>query len=137
MSRVRTVIVVPAFLALVSALAWACGTDAVAVDVCRKIERERCRWVVACNIDVDAPTRLRRDVKATGVDDCIRFYDDACLHGMAVADPGDAAVTACVAAINSGNCDVVRKPETDPACAWLIPPPDSGAPADAGDAASE
>jgi len=135
MPRPRSILLALPSLAIASALAWACGTDAVGVDTCKRIERERCRWVVACGINVDTPTRLKRDLGTTGVDDCIRFYDDACLHGMAVADPGDAAVAACIDAINSGNCDVVRHPETDPACAWLIPPPDSGSNVDAADAA--
>jgi hypothetical protein len=123
---------------LVSALVWACGTDAIGIDTCKAIQRERCRWVKACEINVDTPTVIRRDKGTTGVDDCIRFYDDACLHGMAAADPGDAAVSACIAAINSGDCEIVRHPEIDPACAWIIPPPDSGSTqADAGDAATE
>lgn len=125
--------------AIASALAWACGTDAVAVDTCKRIEHERCRWVKACKIDVDTPTKLRRDVSSNGVDDCIRFYDDACLHGMLVADPGDAAVASCLAAIGAGDCEIVSHPERDPACEWLVPPPDSGSPAaDAGtDAATD
>jgi len=115
------------FLALV--LAAACGTDAVAVETCKKIEHTRCTWALACGVNLNVP--VRRSKSTSPVDDCFRYYDDACLHGLPVADPGDAAVQACVAAINAGDCNVVLRPEIAPECAWLIPPPDAGADADA------
>ena len=54
---------------------------------------------------------------------CIRYYDDQCLHGIVAPDePQPQAVDACVDAIINASCDVVKQPETHPACAWLIPP---------------
>ena len=105
--------------ALLVALVGACGTTPVAVDSCRKIESARCQWANACGISLGTP--VRRDDSTNGVDDCIRFYNDACLHGIvSPTDPGPTAADACVAAINQGNCAVVRAPETSPACAWLL-----------------
>ncbi len=77
------------------------------------------------------------------VDSCIRFYDDACKHGLASkANPSTTDVTACVKAINVGACSVVVAPESDPACKFLIPivEPDTGTGTDgtteAGDASA-
>ncbi len=107
-------------------LATACGTDAVGVETCKKIERVRCQWAEACGVDLDKPV-IRRAKSTSKVDDCFRFYEDACLHGLPVADPNDAGVVqACIDSINTGNCDWVRHPENAPECSWLIPPPDSG-----------
>jgi hypothetical protein len=118
----------------------ACGTDAVGVDACRQIESIRCRRAPSCpDIQLDAKPH-----PGTGIDACVRFYDDACQHGLVSGtDPGAIKVNECVTAITNGTCAVVKAPETDPACAWLIPPapaPDAAveaAPADASDAASE
>jgi hypothetical protein len=131
-------------LALVAAgLAWlgACGTDAVGVETCRQIETARCQQAVNCpKIDLGNPKHRDPDVDA-----CIRFYREACLHGLsAPSDPGPNSpqTKACIAAINTGNCDVVMTPQSDPACAWLVPPQPppaadaSDAPPDAPDAAS-
>jgi hypothetical protein len=103
----------------------ACGTDAVDVDGCRQIEEARCRQAPACGISLDE----LNVTSGTSVDACVRFYDDACLHGLAVADPGPTAVSACVAAIHADTkakdmCSVVKAPQTDvAACGWLVPPP--------------
>src|ERR1700744_3609988 len=108
-------------LAWLVALAGGCGTDAVDVDGCRQIEEARCRHAPGCGIALSIPNYT----SGTDVDACIRFYDEACLHGLAVADPGPTAVSACVAAIESSStpshCDVVRSPQTDTvACGWLV-----------------
>jgi hypothetical protein len=121
------------FTASLSCSAFACGTDAVGVQACRKIEHARCQWAQGCGVNLNVP--VRRSQSTSPVDDCFRYYDDACLHGLTVPDPGDAAVEACIDAINTGDCNVVLHPETAPACAWLIAPPDAaaeaGSPSDA------
>jgi hypothetical protein len=128
-------------LALVLPGAWlgACGTDAVGVETCRQIEEARCRHAPRCGIDLGNPKHRDPDVDA-----CIRFYKDACLHGLATtSDPGGPATRACIDAIDRGDCNVVLHPETDPACGWLVPPQPppptdaSDAPANAPDAASD
>ena len=130
-------------LAVTSVAASGCGTDAVDVDGCRQIEEARCKQAPACGITLSIPNYT----SGTDVDACIRFYDDACLHGLAVADPGPTAVSACVAAIDNtatpSHCDVVKSPQTDTvACGWLVSvtvaTDASDAPAEAaGDAATE
>jgi len=112
-----------------------CGTDAVGVASCQQIEEARCRRATGCGIALDPPHRT----SGTDVSACIRFYDTACLHGLAVGDPGSAAVGACIAAIESDpTCATVVSPETNPACAWLAAPStaaaDAAVAADAGDA---
>src|ERR1700733_52266 len=113
----------PAVLALALAaglVALACGSSAVGVGTCKSIEEARCRQVPSCpNVEVSPPIWF---TSGTAVDACIRFYETACLHGLASgSDPGTAAVNACVAAIETHGCGVVAAPETDPACVWLIP----------------
>ncbi|MBV9949176.1 MAG: hypothetical protein JOZ69_20170 [Myxococcales bacterium] len=109
-------------------VASACGTDAVGVDACRKIEEARCERAPDCRIVLVPPYHT----SGTDVDACRRFYDDACLHGLASSDPGTTATNACVGAIDQGGCDVVAHPESDPACAWLgAESGDAGAGADA------
>jgi hypothetical protein len=121
-------------LAALSLAAIACGTDAVGIQACRQIQEARCRQAPACNIPLEPPYRT----SGSDVDACIRFYNDACLHGLASAsDPGPIAVNACVAAINrapttDGGCLIVTTPQTADACSWLTPPA-----APAADAASE
>jgi hypothetical protein len=101
----------------------ACGTDAAGVDSCKKIEEARCQRAPACNISLTDPPHRDPDVEA-----CLRFYDIACLHGLEVGDPGTVIVQGCVTAIQNNDCNTVLHPETDPACAWLIPipTPDAG-----------
>jgi len=117
-----------------AAVAGGCGTDAVDVDGCRQIEAARCRQASACGIPLEPPYFT----SGGDVDACIRYYDDACLHGLASADPGPASLNACVAAIQSDSvakdkCSVVKSPQTDTvACGWLVPP--VATPADASDA---
>ena len=117
------------FLPAILALAG-CGTDAVGVETCKKIEHERCLWAEACGINIDNPLHgvVRRARSTSPVDDCFRVYEDACLHGLPVKDPEDKTVVeACVKVIRDGDCTAVLRPESAPACSWLIPPPDSGA----------
>jgi len=131
----RRVATSAAALALAAA---ACGTDATGVDACRQIEEARCRQAPACGVRLEPPYRTSGD----DVDACIRFYDTACLHGLEAPDPGTTAVQACVKAIQANGCAVVLSPQSDPACAWLVPPSpaaadgaaDSAADAAAGDA---
>ena len=103
------------------ALVIACGTDAVGVEACRQIETARCLQAENCGIDLSMP--VHRGAPGTDIDACIRFYHDQCLHGLATTvEPGSQQVTACVNAITYGSCQVVKQPESDPACVWLIPP---------------
>lgn len=117
----------PAALAL-AVVAMACGSSAVGVDTCKSVEEARCNQLPNCpNVQVSPPIWF---TNGTAVQACVRYYDTACGHGLSTGtDPGTAAVNACVSAINQNGCGVVAAPETDPACAWLIPP----AEADAGD----
>jgi hypothetical protein len=95
-----------------------CGATGVGVDACRQIEEARCRQAPACQIPLTTPNFT----SGTDVDACIRYYDDACFHGLEVSNPSAASVTACVDAIEKpGNCAVVSQPQTSPACAWLNP----------------
>ena len=99
-------------------LGAACGTDAVGVDACKQIESARCEQAPACGIALEPPYHTN----GTDVTECQRYYDDACLHGLASgSDPGPTAVKACVAAIEQGDCTVVLTPSLAPACAWLTP----------------
>ena len=101
------------------ALCGGCGTDAVGVDTCKQIESARCEQAPACGIALEPPYHTN----GTDVTECQRYYDDACLHGLASgSDPGPTAVKACVAAIQQGDCAVVADPSSAPACAWLMPP---------------
>jgi hypothetical protein len=117
---------------LALALIAACGTDAVGVDACRQIEEARCRRAPVCcgvypqcGIDLTSPLHSDDDVTA-----CIRFYDDACQHGLVnTQDPGSVAVKQCVAAINAADCTTlegqtyVLHPELEPSCSFLTPNP--------------
>jgi hypothetical protein len=115
--------------------AMACGADPVGVDACRQIESARCENANSCGIDLSKPVH-RGDSLSLDVGACKRFYDTACLHGLVTSeDPGAVRVQECVDAINDPNtgCDVIRNPEKDTRCSFLIPP----APAPEADAATE
>jgi len=88
-------------------------------DSCRKIEQARCRKGPACPVlAIQA---------GTGVEECVQFARDRCFHGLAVADPGVAAVDKCVAAIEqASSCDTVVDPSGSAACAFLSSPAASG-----------
>jgi hypothetical protein len=103
------------------ALAPACGTDAVGIGACREVETARCTHAAACGVDLSHP--VHSDGTEGDVESCIRFYHEQCLHGLVSSkEPGAIAVKACIDAIASGDCAVVKQPETSAACAWLIPP---------------
>jgi hypothetical protein len=119
-----------------------CGTDAVGVDACRKIESARCEAAAPCG-----------QFAVTGsVDECKRFARDNCLHGLALpAEPSDVAVSDCVEAIQLAGkcaadrrpdyapsrcsatlfgessakkiCEIVKEPERTPQCAFLVTEP--------------
>jgi hypothetical protein len=112
-----------------------CGTDAHGVDTCKQIEEARCRAADAdkCSVIQSPPPYYSN---GSPVDACIRYYDVACLHGLAVSnDPHPSDVAACVKAINSGKCSIVEDPTTSSACSWLSPTPvEAGAEAEAGEA---
>jgi hypothetical protein len=94
----------------------ACGTDAVGTEACRKIEQARCRRAASC-------PELGL-IGSIGVEECVQYVRDRCLHGMAVADPGPPAIDACVRAIEQAtSCEIVATPEASPACAFLQPSP--------------
>jgi hypothetical protein len=136
-----------AALGAVLALPPACGSGATGVEACKQVESARCQAASACGLSLEPPYHTA----GSDADACIRFYDVACLHGLAGgSDPGTAAVSACVAAISSHPCapggpNLVLHPEQAPgaACAWLVPPTstpvaDAAAEAaEAGDAAGE
>ena len=120
---------VPASLLALATFVAACGTDAMASDACRKIEQARCRKAPGCP---------ELGIGAGGVEECVQFARDRCLHGLAVADPGAATVDRCVAAIEAAtSCDIVVSPSSDPACAFLEPVPIPDAGPDAPDAATD
>jgi hypothetical protein len=100
------------------------------VDACRQIEAARCKRAVECGIPLDSP-KPSGDPQAA----CERFYVDACLHGISSkTDPDPAQTKACVDAVGTGTCDVVKKPEVSKACAFIIPataPAEADASADA------
>lgn len=117
MLRTRIIVwLVVACAAAVTFGASACGNGAEGVDACRSIEDARCQRASACQISLQQPYHT----SGSDVDACIRYYQVACLHGLAVGDPGTASVNACVAAIENGDCSLVQNPTTG-ACAWLAP----------------
>ena len=107
-----------------SSIAQALSAGYERVLCCREIEEARCNQAPACGIPIEPP----HFTSGSTVDACIRYYDDACLHGLAVGDPGPTAVNACVAAIHGDSmkkddCGIVNEPQTDTAaCGWLVPP---------------
>ena len=116
--------------AAAAAVALACTTGAVGVAACKQIERARCNRLPSCS-GIQSPDTPY----GSPVDECIRYYDIDCLHGLAIAEnPSSSEITACVDAINNGDCGVVAKPQqAADACGWLVPPAD----VDASDAAPE
>jgi hypothetical protein len=85
-------------------LAIACGTDAVGVGECQRIESARCEAAAKCGSVDD-------------LDACKRHFQDHCLHGLAVDQaPRAKAVTECVTAIKAaGSCASKHGAKTDPA----------------------
>lgn len=98
-------------LSLAASSSWGCGTEAVGVEACRKIETARCAAFKSCGLLDD-------------FEGCERFYRDQCLGGVpGKVNPNAALVSECVAAITAdSSCKVAKAPEADAACAFLIPP---------------
>src|SRR5688572_8128950 len=121
--RRAVAIVAVALPALAVASTFACGTEAVGVEACQRIEKVRCESAQACPpLNLERPLHTG-DSPANNVAACIRYYDDQCLHGIVgPKEPRPQDVDACVNTIITGDCDVVRSPELHPTCAFLIPP---------------
>ena len=144
----------------------ACGSDAVGIDACRKIEELRCQIAPQCSPGFD-------------VDRCTRFYRDACLNGLqntntstdpntlaqgcvdalnaaaACADGGGNSLCPGLALVPDASCTevspsdptacnlIIHCPEAIAACSFVATPADAGvdtaveAATDAGDAATE
>jgi len=134
-ARAHVILGVVAVCGVVVCGVIACG-NAVGTDACQSIEHARCKWIVQCYADAanyGLPTpRSGQTTTSTPVDDCMRYYDDACMHGMVTNVPPSANdVNACVAAINAAtDCTIVLNPETSPACVFLTY--DAGLDADGG-----
>lgn len=136
MRRWLAPLIAAACVAEIAALAaTGCGSSAVGVGACKQIEEARCRAAAACP---EIPLTPPNYDTGSAVDACIRFYDTACLHGLAVSGYSQAQVSACVAEINASTasaaaikdagCNFVLDPWAPPsACSWLVPP-DSGTP---------
>src|SRR5579859_3236920 len=89
--------------AVLLAIGWAsaCGTEAVGIDVCKQVEEARCRSAEKCGVTLEPPYSTTGNT----VDACVRYYDVACLHGLANGyDPGPNPLHACVAAIEAHPC---------------------------------
>ena len=130
--RSRVVVVVLTLGSAALGTTFACGTSPVGVESCQKIERVRCESAQACGLKLDRPAH-QGETPEQAVAACIRYYDDQCLHGLATTiEPSSQAVDACVNAIITGDCEIVKAPETNAACKFLIPPASA-----AGDASVE
>ncbi len=96
----------------------ACGTNAIGVDACRRVEEARCKRAEGCGVSLASPPHV--GAPGTDVDACIAYYRDACLHGLVrVAEPSTVEVNACVTRIESGTCEATVTPTLAPECAWL------------------
>jgi len=133
--RVRVLVGVAAVVGVIVCGVIAC-TNAVGADACITIEHARCKWIVQCNADAanyGLPTpRSGQTNTSTPVDDCMRFYDDACQHGMVTnVPPTTEEVSACVNAIDTAtDCNIIANPGSTDACAFLTY--DAGYDADGG-----
>lgn len=117
----------PLVVGVTLALVFACGASPVGIDACRAVEAARCAWGPACGVNMNVP--VRRADSTSPVDDCIRYYNDACLHGIAGPNaPSNQQQNDCITAINAGDCAIVLAPEKSPACSWILPGPDSSVP---------
>jgi hypothetical protein len=122
----------PIAVAVLTALAPACGTSAVGVQACRSIETARCEAAPACKLALSPPVYIGDAVTA-----CVRFYDDQCLHGLVTTlTPTTLEVNQCVAAINAagaaaakGNlafCGTVSEPGQNLTACGFLNPVDAG-----------
>lgn len=103
-SSARRAFAALAFLSGLVAVAHGCGTDAVGVDACRRIETTRCEQAPVCTGDPDTFAIRTEDQ----VRNCVTLYNDACLHGIENTkdgEPEDGDVDRCVEAIKAtANC---------------------------------
>lgn len=107
--------------ATIVGLVPACGTDPVGVEACQKIEKVRCESALACGISLSRPVPTGKSDKDQ-VASCVRYYEDQCLHGLALAkEPAPQAVDTCVSAIIAGDCAIVKEPQAHAACSFLAP----------------
>jgi hypothetical protein len=91
-----------------------CATNAIGVDDCRDIEQARCRAGEACGV-------------VTDVDECVRYYRDHCLHGLAVKPAVGSSVTDCVEVIQAaGRCAAVDPDSKLSACEETVTKPKGG-----------
>ena len=134
-----TCVVLAAFVGATSLAA--CGTEAIGIDACRRVEEARCKRAQGCGIDLTSPPHT--GAPGSDVEACVLYYRDACLHGLVrTAEPSAAEVNACVARIENGTCDATVTPALTSECAWLgtelgDAAVDSATPDAAGDAAAE
>jgi hypothetical protein len=111
-----------AFVAAVGgAVAVACSNDAVGVQACRQIETARCEAAPGCP---SGPFNLEQPVPAGDpVAACVRYYNDACLHGIiTTVTPGSAAVNTCVAAIVAAGKAAAAQKNSVAACRVIEQP---------------
>ncbi|GAC1353101.1 MAG: hypothetical protein NVS3B20_07760 [Polyangiales bacterium] len=120
-STALRLILVTVFIGAVPLVAPGCGSDARAVDSCRKIEAARCEQGTKAGCD---------GLLAGGdVDSCKRFYDVQCGRGVndSVKEPSSVDLDRCISAIRS-SCDVAKEPDKSAACSFLTAQPvDAGA----------
>lgn len=125
-----------------SLLIAACDVDAVGVEECRAIEKERCRAARHCDLGIDSDDEVEK---------CERALEDYCLHGLEIDEaPRSQVVRRCVNAIRRAGecaddesadtpatecnvdvgrsrttaCDVVQAPEEATDCEFLIAEPE-------------
>ena len=104
------------FVASVLVVLAGCTTEAKGIETCQKIEEARCLRATTCGVTLATPLLAGDDPTEA----CVRFYKDACQHGLVLgADVPAAQRDACIAAINA-DCSAVVKPETHPDCAFLL-----------------
>jgi hypothetical protein len=106
-----------------SLLVPACATDANDVTGCRELEYARCDRAMSCGIDLQGTLPIG-STPEDAITACQLFYQDACLHGFATTITIDTRTqfTPCLNAITSGDCNTVVNPQSNSACAWLVPP---------------
>jgi hypothetical protein len=112
-------------IALALLAAAGCGNGANGVGSCKQIEEARCARAAAICQSGDAAIQLAPPYTTNGSaqDACDRYYDTACLNGLATSPPYGNSVANCVKAIQTTkDCAIVETPWNDSACAWLIPP---------------
>jgi hypothetical protein len=113
-------------VALSPLAAAGCGNSANGVGACKQIEEARCSRAFAhCQDGGASDISLTPPYYTNGNSEqaCARYYDTACLNGLAVGTPSTTYVNDCVSAINQGSCAMVETPWNFPACSWLMPTP--------------